>query len=132
MIMYAITLQDVTNRDYLIQRLPARSSRREIDTGEVLDAFSSILTREKVLWQFFYQTLMPLLETDFSTVRPSFEMKSETSLMEIEKVSEHIILTGMIKRDFITKMPPTSLQTVRVRVKKIEKATPHIVEPEGV
>lgn len=49
-----------------------------------------------------------------------------------EEISDEMIVSGMIKHDFIVQMPPIREYTLRVRVKSIEKATPHIVEPEGI
>lgn len=50
----------------------------------------------------------------------------------VEETPEDIILAAMMRYDLVVKMPPTSEYTVRARVEAIEKATPHVVEPEGV
>lgn len=131
--MYQLTLQDVTYRDYPIQYPPAGSSMKEIDISEVLDSLFSIWIRQKRLKEpFSYQNLLSLFEIDLSSVWPRFEAKSETTLMEIKEICEEMIVAGMIKHDFIVQIPPIREYALRVRVKSIEKATPHIVEPEGV
>ena len=56
-------------------------------------------------------------------------MKNETSLIkEIAGTS----IPEDIEYNIVVRMPPLKEQTVHVRVKGIEKATPHVVEPEGV
>ena len=52
--------------------------------------------------------------------------------VEAKDISEEMIVAGMIKHDFIVQMSPIREYSLRVRVKSMEKATPHIVEPEGV
>lgn len=49
-----------------------------------------------------------------------------------EEISDEMIVSGMMKHDFIVQIPPIRKYTLRVRVKSIEKATPRVVEPEGI
>lgn len=79
-----------------------------------------------------YQNLIPLFEIDYSSVRPRFEIKSESSLMIITRILEEIIIGDMVENDFIVKIPPVKVYSIRLRVKSIKRATPRITEPEGV
>lgn len=128
--MYQLTEQEVTYQDYPVQSLPAMSSKEEeISVNEILDVLLSIMLKKRQLEKtLFYRTLSSLFETDSSSIRPRFEMKSETSL--IKEIAEEVIED--IEYDVVVRMPPVKEQTVLVRVKGIEKATPHVVEPEGV
>lgn len=49
-----------------------------------------------------------------------------------EEISDEMIAAGMLEHDFVVQMPPIREYTLRVRIKSIEKAVPHIVEPEGI
>ena len=49
----------------------------------------------------------------------------------IQKITERPISED-IEFDVVVRMPPVREQAVLVRVKSIERATPHIVEPERV
>ena len=137
--MYQQTTQEVTYKGYPIQYLSAISSRfEEIDKNEALDSVLSILIGEKQLRQHFLGTLLSLLEVDFSSVRPYFEIKRETSLVEEavgEKpipryISEEDILLEMIEHDFVVRMPPKKRYTIELEVKNIIKGEPRIAEPE--
>lgn len=132
MMMYQLTLREVTSQDYPIRYPPSGSSTEEMEIGEILDSLFSIWIRQKQPKDIFYQNLLPLLEIDLSSVRPCFEIKSEMSMMELKEVSEERIVARMIKHDFIVQMPPIREYTLRVRVKSIKKATPHIIESEGL
>lgn len=130
--MYQPRGQDVTSHIYPIPHLFSGSSTEQTDINEILDNLFSTWVREIKGVFYFYQSLLPVLELDLSSVCPRFEIKSETSMIEIKEISEEIIVAGMIKDDFIVKMPPIREHTLRVKIKSIEKAHPHIVEPEGV
>lgn len=132
MMMYQPALQDITYQDYPIQYPLSGRSTEEMDISEILDSLFSIWIRQKRPKEIFYQNLLSLLEIDLSSVWPHYEIKSETSLMEIKEISEEMIVAGMIKYDFIVQIPPIRECTLRVRIKSIEKATPHIVEPKGI
>ncbi len=125
--------QDVTCPDYPIQYTPTGSSTREADINELLDIPFSILIRQKRPNEYFpfYQNPLFLFEIDLSSVWPRFEVKSGTSLIEVKEISEEMIVAGMIKHNLIVQMSPIKEYTLRVRVKSIEKATPHIVGAEG-
>ncbi|MFQ6062271.1 MAG: hypothetical protein ACE5J9_03740 [Methanosarcinales archaeon] len=79
-------MQDVTYQDYPIQYPSAISSRiEEIDKNEILDSLSFIWIRKLLkehFFYYFYQSLLPSLEIDLSSVYPRFEIKSETSSIE--------------------------------------------------
>jgi hypothetical protein len=49
-----------------------------------------------------------------------------------EEISDEMIAAGMLEHDFVVQMPPVREYTLRVRIRSIEKATPHIVEPEDI
>jgi len=138
--MYQQTMQEVTCKDYPIQYSSNISSRfEEIDKNETLDSVLSIWIREKQLRRpFFYRTLLSLFEVDISSVRPYFEIKRGTSLVEEavgEKpipryISEEDILLEMIEHDFVVRMPPKKRYTIELEVKNIIKGEPRIAEPE--
>ena len=129
--MYQFTVQEVTYQDYPVQSLPAMSSKEEkIPVNELLDVLVSIILNKRQSEKLLsYKTLLSLPETDSSSVWPLFKMKSETSLTE--EIAEEPIPEDM-EFDIVVRMPPVKEQTVLVRVKSIERATLHVVEPEGV
>ena len=129
--MYQLTVQEVTYQDYPVQHLPAMSSKEEeIPLNELLDVLVSIIRKKRQLGKLLtHKTLSSPLEIDSSSVWPLFEMKSETSL--IKEIAEEPTPEDM-EFDIVVRMPPVKEQTVLVRVKSIERATPHVVEPEGV
>jgi len=49
-----------------------------------------------------------------------------------EEISDEMIASGMLEHDFVVQMPPVREYTLHVRIKSIEKATPHIVGPEDI
>jgi len=128
---YQIPWQDVTCIDYPGSFSPTGSSIDTIDTTEELDILFSLLIKQRSIRRFPCQSLLSVLEIDLSSVRPRLEIKSETSLWEIKEVSEDIII-GMTTHDFIVHIPPIREYTIRVGIEKVEKASPHIVELEGV
>lgn len=127
---YEMTSMDVTTEDYPAPYASTGSSRREeTDINEILNRlFYALMRRELFRQPFFYRSLLPSFEIDFSSVYSQFESKIET--YETELLSEEDIVSGMLKQDFIVKMPPVKEYTVCVKVKSVEKATPRIVEPE--
>lgn len=137
--MYQLTLRDVTYRGYPIQHPSAVSSGvEEIDINDIWDSLLSVWIQEKWFRKpFLYHSLMPLLEIDWSSVRPHFEIKNETSLIEeaVGKtisghISEEDIVMEMLEHDFIVRVPPKKRYTVELEVKNIRKGEPRIVEPE--
>ncbi|OFV68087.1 MAG: hypothetical protein SCAL_000727 [Candidatus Syntrophoarchaeum caldarius] len=71
-----------------------------------------------------------LLENDWSSVWPRFGIKNETSL--IEERFEKRIPEDMLEFDIIVRMPPMKEWVARLKVRNVEKAMPHIVEPEEI
>lgn len=49
-----------------------------------------------------------------------------------EEISDEMIAAEMLEHDFVVQMPPVREYTLRVRIKSIEKATPHIVGPGDI
>jgi len=130
--MYQLTSRDVTYQGYPIQ-YPLTGSWRaeETETSEILDSLFSIWMGQKRLKvPFFYRNLSTLFEIDISSVYPHFEIKSETSL--IGEAIEEVIPEEMLEFDVVVRMSPIKEYTARVRIKSIEKAIPHIVEPKGI
>lgn len=127
---YKATLQDITSRDYLIEYpLTASSGVEKADISERLDSLFFVWVRRNLLnGSLFYRNLSPLLEIDLSSVYSQFELKIETYTAKL--LSEEDIVSAMLKQDFIVRMPPVREYTVWVKVKRVEKATPRIVEPE--
>ncbi|HIE14475.1 TPA: hypothetical protein EYP70_04310 [Candidatus Bathyarchaeota archaeon] len=127
--MYQLTIQDVTYRDYPIQYFSSPSTRiEEIDIIDVRDSILSNWVRER-LKRPFYHSLISLLETDLSSIRPHFEIKTETSTFA--QTLERRIPEYTLEFDIVVRMQPMKEWSARVRVKSIEKAKPSIVEPEG-
>ena len=129
MMYQLITMQEVTNQDYPIQYLSNPStSIEEMDIRDFLINILSNLIRQNVK-RPSYLSLISILETDLSSIWPRFEIKSETTLFEdtfVEKFMEE-----MLEFNIVVRMPPLSEWSVRAKVKSVEKAKPHIVEPEG-
>lgn len=125
-----ITSWDVITEDYPIPHAFTGSSRREeTDISEILDWFFFILMRQELLKKpFFYRSLLPSFEIDLSSVRPYFEPRSETSL--IEESYEEILPKEMLEYDVVVQMPPRRRYIIELEVKSIRKAEPKIVEPE--
>jgi hypothetical protein len=120
-------MQDIIYRDYPIHYFSSESiGIEEID----LDIYSvlSNWVREQPK-RLFYPSLIPLLETDLSSIWPHFEIKNETSIFE--EILEREIPEDMLEFNIVVRMPPMKEWFARVRVKGVEKATPCIVEPEG-
>ena len=137
--MYQLTLRDVTYQGYPIQYPSAVSSGlEEIDINDIWNSLLSGWIQEKGFRHpFLYPSLMSLLEIDWSSVRPHFEIKNETSLIEeavgkaIPKyISEEDIVMEMVEHDFIVRMPPKKRYIVELEVKDVRKGEPRIVEPE--
>ncbi|MFH1562824.1 MAG: hypothetical protein ABIF11_05340 [Nitrospirota bacterium] len=63
-------------------------------------------------------------------VNPCFGIKNEPSL--IEESFKKTIPEDIIEFNSVVRIPPVKEWTARVRVKSVEKAIPHIVEPEGI
>lgn len=129
---YHIASQDVTYQYYPIDYPLAWSSHETIDINDLVDTLSSAWMKQKRfrLWQL--QSLLYLLEIDFSSIRPRFETKSETFSMLGEEVSEESIIDWLVETDYTVRLPPVKTETVRMRMKSTEKASPHVIEPEGI
>ena len=124
-----ITTQEVTNQDYPIQYPSSPStSIEEMDMREFLINILSNLVRQNIK-QPPYRSLISILETDLSSIWPHFEIKTETALFEETLVEK--FMEDMLELDIVLQIPPIREQTARVKVKSVEKAKPHIVEPEG-
>jgi hypothetical protein len=127
--MYQLTMQEVTYRDYPIQYSPSLSTGiEEIDVIDLWERVLSNILREQPK-RPFYSSLISLLETDLSSIWPHFEIKNETS--KFEEISEREIPEDMLEFDIAVRMPPVKEWYTRVKVKSVEKAIPRIVEPEG-
>jgi hypothetical protein len=125
--------QETTSQNYSIHNLSALSSSLgEIVISELLNRLLLTSRKELLLKLRSYQPLSPLFEIDQSSVRPSLEPESKTFSTELTELSEETIIKELVKDDFIIQMPPVRDYTLRVRVKSIEKATPHIVNPDEI
>lgn len=124
-----ITAQEVTNQDYSVQYLFSPStSIDDLDATGFLFNIPSNLIRKNIK-RPCYLNLTSVLETDFSSIWPRFEVKSETALFEETLVEKS--MENMLEFDIVVRMPPLREWSARVKVKSVEKAKPHIVEPEG-
>jgi len=122
--------KNIVEGEYLNFSLSSPSSG--IDKADIAELLNELLSFNPSTsgTQRFAPMLLPLfylLEIDHSSVLPRLEPKNETF---VEEVSEQMIMERMIKHDFIVKMPPVSEYTIKVRVKSIEQAIPHILTPE--
>lgn len=110
--IYQITSQDVTFRDYPIQFPPIGSSIIGTDINEALDSSLSIFIRQKRLTESFYSlNLLSLLEIDLSSVYPHFGIKSETSSIKREVLPHISKLVDKVIKDseFFKKVDKTKL-----------------------
>jgi hypothetical protein len=125
-----VTSGDVKAQVYPIRGLLARSSEEnEDDISEELDRLFSSLMGLKL--DFLYQNLPLVPQVDTSSLKfPRFKPENETYLTE--ELSEEEIIGKMIEYDPIVRMSPLKEYTVRVRIESINKATPRVVEPEGI
>ena len=130
MMYQLITIQEVTNQDYPIQYLssPSTSIIEEMDIRDFLINILSNLMRQNIK-RLPYLSLISMLEADLSSIWPRFEVKSETALFEETLVEK--FMENMLEFDIVVRMPPLREWSARVKVKSVEKAKPHIVEPEG-
>jgi len=126
--MYQLTMQDVTYPDYPIQHFFSPSTGiKETET----DIWDSVLSKwiRKHPKRLFYHSLISLFEIDLSSIWPHFEIKNDTSLFE--EIFDKEISEDIVEFDIVVRMPPMKEWSTQVKVKSVEKATPHIVEPEG-
>ena len=132
--MYQFTMQDVTYQDYPIQYFSSPSTGIEdIDITDLWDSILSQWMRERPEKSFYHSliSLLNLLEIDFSSIRPHFEIKTETSLIkELTTISEEDIAMEMVEHDFVVKMPPKKRYKIRVHVRSGRKGEPRLVEPD--
>ncbi len=125
-----IASQVVTTKDYLVTPAFTGSSREE-DIGEMLDSRFFIMTRQELHREpFSFQRPPELFEIDLSSVYSQTESKIETYITKLQ--SEEDIISGILKQDFIVRMPPIKQYRVCVNVKSVEKATPRIVELDEI
>ena len=121
--------EDIRREEYFIKLLSVPSSGIEkMDITELVDELGSLWPKNIKL-AYSSGTLFPLsylFEIDYSSVWPRFKIRSETF---VEEVSEEMILERMVRHNFIVKMPPVSEYAIKVKIKSIEAATPHIVAP---
>ena len=127
-----IVSQVVTTKDYLVSSPFTGGSRREeTNVSEILDWPVFVLRRQELLKKpFFYRSSLLSFEIDLSSVYSQFESKIETYATEL--LSEEAIVSGMLKQDFIVRMPPRKRYTIELELKSIRKAKPRIVEPEWI
>jgi hypothetical protein len=106
------------------------SKIEEIDKNESWNMLLPTLLKEgRLKSQFLYQSLLSLFEIDSSSVQPQLiKIKNETFL--VEETFEKAIPEEMLEYDIAVRIPPVKQWTVNVRIKSIEKATPHIWKPE--
>lgn len=80
--MYEQTLQEATSLDYPIQTPSTPSTGiEEIDLPDTWESLLFSLIRKEFKKQFYYN-LFPLFEVNLSSIKPHFEIKNETSLIE--------------------------------------------------
>ncbi len=75
--------------------------------------------------------MYPLPSQRLTAPYPSTK-SDELSPVEEADISEEMIVSEMIDRDFIVQMPPVNKYTIQVKIKGIKKASPRVVEPEEV
>jgi len=127
-----ITMQEVTTPAYPLQYPSSPStSLEEMDRKDLLVSVISNMMRQQNLRRGFYRSLMSAFETDFSSIRPHFEIKNETTLFE-ERTEVEKFMEDNLEYDIIVHLPPTRERIVKVKVKSIENAELRVVEPEGI
>ena len=73
----------------------------------------------------------PFLGFDSSSVMPHFHPRIETSILE-NKLSEKSKVINIPQNDVIFKMPPVSRIAIKVKIRNVKTAEPHILKPEEV
>jgi len=122
--MYQLISQEVTNQDYLIQYSSSPSpstSLEQIDTVDILDYILSILMR-KPLKKLPLHTLIPLLETDISSIWSNLDIKTET--LSIEAAPEEVFSMEMLEHDIVVQIPAKRRYRLEIEVKNIRKGRP--------
>jgi hypothetical protein len=104
----------------------------EIDTVEELNILFASLMNQRFKRLILYRSPIPLFEIDLSSVRPRFDMKSETFETGVKEISEDMIVAEMLKYDIVIHLPPVREYPIKIKVERVEKATPCVVEPEGI
>lgn len=124
------TFQDVTYNDYPIQYpSSASTSVEELDEPELWDRLLSMWIRKKLPNVPVVQNLISLIEADWSSVLPHFDISNDTRL--VKEVTSAILTQIPLEYDVFVRMPPAREYSLRVRVQCIQKAVPRVVEPEG-
>lgn len=123
-----ISLRDKQTQYYIIGIGNSTAIAPEID--EKIDTLFYIinLLKQRQKSKPARAHLLPILEIDFSSVSPSFETRSETSL--IRRTDKEVIHEEMIEHDIFVQMSPKERHTIKVRGFIRKKAEPRIVLPE--
>lgn len=138
MMLYGVTSNDVKtevyptskHKDYLeYLRSVTTSTSSDIDPTETLD-FSSLVKRNFLKKPYDCKSVLPLFHFDWSSKYPMFEYRSETSL--VDGFYKKIVPDQTLEYDVFVHINPIKKYTVRVKVKKVKTAIPHIIEPTGV
>lgn len=116
-------MQDIAYRYYPIQQLSTLSI-----SEEKIYIMDNLLSTQMSEQYNLYHSLSSMLETDSSSTQPRFEIKNEASL--IEEILGTAVPEDMLEFDIVVRMPPKKEWSARLRVKNVEKAAPHIIEPE--
>jgi len=129
---YQPGLQEVTSKDYQVKQcVISGSSVRHGDISEISDSLFFSLTRQRLLEKLIlYHMTLPEFEIDLSSVMPRFEPKNETFLTRKEVISDELLVTKMLKHDFILRIPAKSRIVLRARIKAVRNASPRVIGPE--
>lgn len=125
--MYQPTLEDVRySFDLYPCHSPVSSAIEEIDRDEIFDCLLAKPRKHEYLKMTLLNSFVQYDSSSF--LPPHFEMENNTSL--IKELTEKAISEEVLEYDVFVKMPPIKEQIVRAKIKSIEKASIHIVEPE--
>ena len=123
--MYSIQQNTNTSEDYLPIFYSSPSTRLdEID----YTSLSAFILQSELMYSSLYRSLINWINTDCSSVRPLFEAKNESSLLD-ECINT--FLNNLIEYNVFVPVEPRSRKKIKFSIKSIRKGIPCIVEPEG-
>ncbi|HEC32506.1 MAG: hypothetical protein DRG59_06975 [Deltaproteobacteria bacterium] len=124
--MYSIQKSTSSNEGYLPIFYSSPSTRLDEIDYTSLPAFAS---QSESVCSFLYRNLINWINTDWSSIWPLFEVKSDSSLLDEFFIDT--FLSDLIEYDVLVFAEPRSRKKIRFNVRSVRKGTPCIVEPEG-
>ncbi len=116
-----------------VQRASLSASAGAAETDHTRAVYSAAWLAPMAKYWFFYagQNLMPWLNVDFSSVRPRFEIRTETSLIESQEITDEMIAVAMVKEDYLVRIPPKRTYRLKARIRRTKRELPRAPEEPG-